>query len=80
MIVLAPTVIHRVTTLALRVQPWTWRFADERREDIDKHFAAQRREKPQLWNGRILLGRNAAFTEKRFSAGYFEAAFACFVA
>jgi 8-oxo-dGTP pyrophosphatase MutT (NUDIX family) len=80
MIVLAPPVIHRVTTLALRIQPWTWRFADERREDIDAHFAAKRREKPQLWNGRILLGRNAAFTEGRFSADYFEADFASFLA
>jgi 8-oxo-dGTP pyrophosphatase MutT (NUDIX family) len=80
MIALTPPVIHRVTTLALRVRPWTWRFADERREDIDAHFAAQRRERPQLWNGRILLGRNAAFTGGCFSAEYFEADFASFLA
>jgi hypothetical protein len=73
-------VIHRVTTLALRLQPRTWRFADERRADIDAHFAAKRREKPKIWNGRVLLGRNPAFTEGRFSASYFEADFASFLA
>jgi 8-oxo-dGTP pyrophosphatase MutT (NUDIX family) len=73
-------VIRRVTTLALRVEPWTWRFADERRHDIDAHFAVKRREKPKIWNGRVLLGRNSVFTEGRLSASYFEVDFASFLA
>src|SRR5216683_683600 len=28
-------VIHRVTQLDLSVQPWSWRFAEERRADLD---------------------------------------------
>ena len=55
---MTPPVIHRVTTLDLSVQPWPWPFADERRAEIDAHFAAKRREKPQLWNGRVLLARH----------------------
>src|SRR5437879_9085658 len=73
-------VIHRVTTLDLSFHPRPWPFADERRADIDAHFAIKQREKPSLWNGRVLLGRNAAFTRGRFSADYFESDFASFLA
>jgi 8-oxo-dGTP pyrophosphatase MutT (NUDIX family) len=72
-------VIHRVTTLDLSFQPWPWPFADRRRADIDAHFAVKRRAKP-IWNGRILLGRDPVFTGERFSASYFEADFASFLA
>src|SRR6266852_1087873 len=61
-------VIHRVTQLDLSVQPWSWRFAEERRADIDAHFAIQQREKPGIWNGRILLGRDPDFTEGGFAS------------
>jgi 8-oxo-dGTP pyrophosphatase MutT (NUDIX family) len=73
-------VIHRVTQLDLSVQPWAWRFAEARRADIDAHFAVQQRKKPGIWNGRILLGRDPDFAEGRFSAQYFEADFASFLA
>jgi 8-oxo-dGTP pyrophosphatase MutT (NUDIX family) len=73
-------VIHRVTTLDLRLQPRPWPFADARRAEIDAHFARQQAEKPQIWNGRVLLGRNPDFTAERFSADYFETDFASFLA
>jgi 8-oxo-dGTP pyrophosphatase MutT (NUDIX family) len=73
-------VIHRVTQLDLSVQPWSWCFAEARRADIDAHFAVQQRKKPGIWNGRILLGRDPVFAEGRFSAQYFEADFASFLA
>ncbi|SIO34036.1 hypothetical protein SAMN05443247_04144 [Bradyrhizobium erythrophlei] len=73
-------VIHRVTSLDLPVQPWSWPFAAARRADIDAHFAAQQREKPKLWNGRVLLGRNPVFGGDRFTASYFETDFASFLA
>jgi hypothetical protein len=74
------TVIHRVTTLDLSFQPGRWPFAEQRRADIDAHFAIKRAEKPKIWNGRILLARNPVFTGDRFSAAYFEADFASFLA
>jgi 8-oxo-dGTP pyrophosphatase MutT (NUDIX family) len=77
---LPPLVIHRVTQLDLECDKWSWPFAVERRADIDAHFALQRAEKPKLWNGKVLLGRNPVFTEDRFSAAYFEADFASFLA
>jgi hypothetical protein len=73
-------VIHRVTTLDLSFQPRPWPFAEQKRADIDAHFEVKRAEKPKIWNGRILLARNPVFTGDRFSAGYFEADFASFLA
>ena len=73
-------VIHRVTSLDLAVQPWSWPFAEERRADIEAHFALQQREKPKLWNGRVLLGRNPVFAGDRLTASYFETDFASFLA
>jgi 8-oxo-dGTP pyrophosphatase MutT (NUDIX family) len=77
---MTPPVIHRVTALELGFQPRPWPFADQRRTEIDAHFAVKRAEKPQIWNGRILLARNPEFTAERFSAGYFDTDFASFLA
>jgi 8-oxo-dGTP pyrophosphatase MutT (NUDIX family) len=77
---MTPTAIHRVTQLDLKFQPWSWPFADERRADIDAHFAVKQREKPKIWNGRILLARNPVFTGDCFSATYSDVDFASFLA
>jgi 8-oxo-dGTP pyrophosphatase MutT (NUDIX family) len=73
-------VIRRVTTLDLKVEPYAWPFAQERRAEISAHFAERQREKPHIWNGRVLLGRDGAFEGGRFSARYFETDFASFLA
>jgi 8-oxo-dGTP pyrophosphatase MutT (NUDIX family) len=72
--------IDRITTLDLPVRPWSWPFAGERRADIGAHFAAAQREKPKIWNGRVVLGRNPQSSGERFSAEYFETDFASFLA
>ena len=72
--------IHRVTTLDLKLEPFGWPFVHERRAEIDAHFAAKQREKPTLWNGRVLLGRRPGFDGARFRASYFETDFASFLA
>jgi 8-oxo-dGTP pyrophosphatase MutT (NUDIX family) len=73
-------VIRRITTLDLKVEPFGWPFAKDKRTEIDAHFAEKRREKPRLWNGRVLLARNPSFEGLRFSARYFETDFASFLA
>src|SRR3954469_7578782 len=73
-------VIHRVATLDLKVKPWSWPFAQARRAEISAHFAVQQGEKPQIWNGRVLLGCEPVFTGGHFSASYFETDFAGFLA
>jgi 8-oxo-dGTP pyrophosphatase MutT (NUDIX family) len=69
-------VIHRVSSLDLPVEQWSWPFAEARRAAISAHFAERQREKQQLWNGRVLLGRRPDFAGERFRASYFETDFA----
>src|ERR1700737_4600683 len=73
-------VIHRVTALDLAVEPFAWPFAEQKRAEIDAHFALQQRERPKLWNGRLLLGRDPVFGRERFPASYFETDFGSFLA
>jgi len=73
-------VIHRVTTLDLAVRPILWPFAEQRSAEIAAHFAEKQRERPKLWNGRVLLGRDAVFTDGHLAATYFETDFASFLA
>jgi 8-oxo-dGTP pyrophosphatase MutT (NUDIX family) len=75
-----PLEIHRVATLDLKVRSFAWPFAAERREEIEAHFAGKQREKPEIWNGRVLLGRNARHAGDRLSADFFETDFANFLA
>ncbi|WP_315728475.1 MULTISPECIES: NUDIX hydrolase [unclassified Bradyrhizobium] len=73
---MSDVVIHRVTALDLKVEPWDWPFARERRADIDAHFEQRQRAIPALFNGRVLLGRDPVFADGRLSASYFETDFA----
>ena len=73
-------IIHRVTTLALAVRPIVWPFAEERRDQIAAHFAEKQRERPKIWNGRVLLGRDPVFAGSHFASTYFETDFASFLA
>jgi len=73
-------VIHRVTALDLSVREVAWPFAEERRTEIAAYFAELRRERPRMWNGRVLLGRDPVFSEGRFAADFFETDFASFLA
>ena len=73
-------VVHRVTALDLALRPAPWPFAEQRRADIGAHFALKQGEKPQLFNGRVLLARHPVFSADRFSADFFETDFASFLA
>jgi hypothetical protein len=73
-------VVHRVTALDLALRPAPWPFAEQRRADIDAHFALKQGETPQLFNGRVLLARHPVFSADRFSADFFETDFASFLA
>ena len=47
--------VLRVDRLDLRFAQKPWAFAIGRRADIDAYFAELQREKPAVWNGRVLL-------------------------
>src|SRR6266700_7570743 len=74
------SIIHRVTTLDLAVRPVAWPFAEERRAEIEAHFAERQRERPKIWNGQILLGCDPVFSDGHLAATYFETDFASFLA
>ena len=73
-------VIRRVSALDLKVESGVWPWAQSRRGDIDAHFAMRQREKPRIWNGQVLLARNADFSGGRLSSSYFQTDFASFLA
>jgi 8-oxo-dGTP pyrophosphatase MutT (NUDIX family) len=77
---MTPPEIHRIATLDLPVRQVPWPFAQTRRDEIDAHFAEVQQAKPEIWNGRVLIGRNAVHGEGRLSADYFETDFASFLA
>lgn len=74
------SVPHRVSRLDLNLIDWQWPFADARRGEIDAHFAEARRARPAMFNGRILLARDARCVGEVFRADYFETDFASFLA
>jgi hypothetical protein len=69
-----------IDDLDFSFRPRSWSFADERRADIDAHFAARRRKTPQLWNGRVLLLSDWALEGSRVTGNFFETDFASFLA
>jgi len=72
-------VIHRITTLDLAYEPWTWPFAVENRAAAAEHFAAQKARKPALFNGKVLLMREPQVIGDRLVARHFESDFATYL-
>jgi hypothetical protein len=72
--------VLRIETLDLHVAPFDWAFARERRAEIDAHFETQRRSKPGLWNGRVLLMHAHEIDGRSLRGRYFETDFASFMA
>jgi 8-oxo-dGTP pyrophosphatase MutT (NUDIX family) len=73
-------VLVALERLDLRFASRVWRFAKERRGDIDRHFAALRSNKPQLWNGRVLVLEQFEISGAVFRGTYIETDFASLLA
>lgn len=74
------TEVLRVDKLDLSLRPFDWNFARARRPEIDAHFARLRQNKPEIWNGRVLLMHHHDFAGSTLCGSYFETDFASFVA
>jgi 8-oxo-dGTP pyrophosphatase MutT (NUDIX family) len=74
-----PSVFH-IDRLDLSFVPKPWAFATERRSEIDAFFTALQREKPTIWNGRVLLMHRQAMTDSVFHGEYLETDYASFAA
>src|SRR6185369_15351272 len=59
--------------------PRPWRFADDRRGEIDAHFAEMQRRNPALWNGRVLLLGDFTIQNGVFRGACFEVDYASFL-
>jgi len=74
-----PSISH-VDRLDLSFAPKPWDFAVERRDEIDAFFAALRRDKPSIWNGRVLLLHHHAMNDGVLHGEYLETDYASFAA
>ena len=70
--------IVTVDALDLTYAPHPWKFAMERRAQIDAHFADLQRAKPALWNGRVLLMHRHGIAGGVFRGAYLETDYASF--
>jgi len=69
-----------VQRLDFHVAYLPWPFAAERRAEIESYFAHLRREKPQLWNGRVLVLRDFEISDATLRGTLFETDYASFIA
>ena len=74
-----PSISH-IDRLDLSFAPKPWDFAVERREEIDAFFAALRRDKPSIWNGRVLMLHRHAIKDGVLHGEYLETDYASFAA
>jgi 8-oxo-dGTP pyrophosphatase MutT (NUDIX family) len=71
--------VAAIARLDLRLAPRPWRFADERRADIDAYFADMQRRKA-VWNGRVLLLHEWALQDDCMRGAFLETDFASYIA
>lgn len=74
------TPVVTIGHLELAVVRRPWPFAEQRRDEIAAHFAAQRRRIPVMWNGRVLLMSEYALAGSTLRGVFFETDFASFIA
>jgi NUDIX domain len=77
--------IVEVAEFYLAFEPRPWRFAQIHAEAVATHWTRLRKEKPEVYSGRVLLMRRWALAPRidgrlRLEGDYFEADFADFVA
>jgi len=60
----------------IKLEPWSWPFASERRDAIDRYFAKLQQERAGVWNGRALLLQRYAVHDRVLRGACFETDFA----
>ena len=72
--------ISALDRVEIVVESWRWGFAHARAAEIASHFAARQRERPALWNGRVLLLHRFAVENGVLRGASFETDYANFLA
>jgi len=70
----------RIDRLELAFVPKPWAFAVERRIEINTYFEALRREKPEVWNGQVLLMHHQTLESGVLRGQYLQTDYASFAA
>jgi hypothetical protein len=74
------TEIAEIDRAEIAVESWRWEFAARRRDEIDRHFADLRRQRPALWNGRVMLLNRYTIGDGILRGACFETDYASFLA
>jgi 8-oxo-dGTP pyrophosphatase MutT (NUDIX family) len=74
----APEVVS-IDRLTLQYRPQSWSFAAERRAEIDAHFERARRERPQIWNGQVLVMHRHRLDRDALEGAFLQTDFASFL-
>jgi hypothetical protein len=72
--------IVKIDRMDVAVERWSWEFARTRRDEIDRNFARRCRERPTLWNGRVLLLHRYVIRDGVLRGACFETDYASFLA
>jgi hypothetical protein len=75
-----PVRIMHVERLELSLEPQPWDFAVRRRAEIDALFEQLQRDRPALWNGRVLLMHRCDVSGGVLDGGFLETDYASFAA
>jgi 8-oxo-dGTP pyrophosphatase MutT (NUDIX family) len=71
--------IFEVDRVEIAVEPWSWPFAREQRERIDRDFRVLQGQRPGVWNGRVLLLQRFAIADGALRGACFETDYASFI-
>ncbi|BBF91397.1 NUDIX hydrolase [Blastochloris tepida] len=71
-------VVRRIASAEFAVVAADWPMARARRSEIDAHFARLKRDRPKLWNGKVLVARDVELVGDRLTGHAFETDFASF--
>jgi 8-oxo-dGTP pyrophosphatase MutT (NUDIX family) len=72
--------IFALDRVEIAVEPWRWDFAVTRRAQIDRYFADRQRERPALWNGRVLMVNRYEINGAAMLGACFETDYASYLA
>jgi hypothetical protein len=66
--------------IELSFAPHSWSFAQQRSVEINEYFVSLQRKKPNLWNGQILMLREAVISDGVFRGTCFPVDYASYLA
>jgi 8-oxo-dGTP pyrophosphatase MutT (NUDIX family) len=72
--------VTSINHLSLQYRQRPWPFAVERRAEIDAHFERLRRERPQIWNGPVLMMHDHRLNRDALEGAFLQTDFASFIA